>query len=118
MTGGDQMEFVLLMSMAFKSHQAMQHVFCIASSCQSQVIDGTSNNQYENINCFGKMKGTSGSLWHLSLTLLGGRRMQIAAWSLTWGGFCSQGMWVNPLGSNRAQYFQITALFCASVSLL
>lgn len=77
------MEFVLLTSVAFKSQWAVQCVFCFASSCQSQVIDGTSNNLHESIKCLGKMKWTPGSLWHLSLTLLGRRRILIAAQSLT-----------------------------------
>jgi len=93
------MEFVLLMSMAFKSQWAVQHVFCIASSCQSQIIDGASNNLYESIKCLGKMKGTPESLWHLSLTLLRRRRIDSCV-DLTWGGFGSRGMWVNPLVSN------------------
>ncbi|KAM6192121.1 uncharacterized protein WM294_012425 isoform 2-T3 [Sarcoramphus papa] len=101
MTGGDQMEFVLLMSMAFKSQRAVQPVFCIASSRQSQVIDGTGSNLYESIKCLGKMKGTPGSLWHLSPTLSGRRRIPIAVQSLTWDGFCSQGVWAaSPVSSS------------------
>lgn len=92
------MEVVVLMSMAFKSQRAVQLVFCVASSCQSQVIDGTSNYLYESIKCLGKMKETPGSLWHLSLTLLGRRRIPIAGQSLTWGGFRNQGVWLNPSG--------------------
>lgn len=46
----------------------------------------------------------------MSLALLGRRRIPIAAQSLTWGGFRSQGVWVSLLVSNRARYFRVTAL--------
>lgn len=91
--------------------KAVQPAFCVASSRQSQVIDGPSNNLYESIKCLGKMKETPGSFWHLSLTLLGRRIMPVAMRNLTRAGFCSWGMWMNPLVSNRAGYFQLTARF-------
>lgn len=37
--------------------------------------------------------------------------MPVAMWNLTRAGFCSWGMWMNPLVSNRVGYFQLTACF-------
>lgn len=49
----------------------------------------------ENIKCVRKMKGALGSCWHLSLTRLGRRRIQIALLSLPQSGFHSQRVWMN-----------------------
>lgn len=53
----------------FRSQGAVQPVLCTTSFCPSQGTDGSSHDLCESSTCLGKMKGTPGSPWHLSLAL-------------------------------------------------
>lgn len=99
------MEFVFLLSLAFRSQGALQTVLCTTSFRPSQGIDGNSHNLCESITCLGKIKRDPREALASVTGTLEKEESTECCVGFDLRGFCSHSVWVNLLVPNRAGSF-------------